>query len=208
MPVRFKLLAAVSAAVCSLLVASVSASASEVVFITRATESHAVFVSDSNGVTTQIEILSVEHIGVSKGAPVDDKRTLIFVTSTNDISGQQDFLFGFTFDTASVSPNLQSASWGPETVNVTSFGFNCCTPQPITLTASWSANGAAQHDHMLNFFCPPGTCFGMFNLVGTSQPANVSFSASGFVDGVDLSQLSWTQTVGTIDQGTGVGVFG
>jgi hypothetical protein len=78
----------------------------------------------------------------------------------------------------------------------------------VNLGVIWTPSAATVHNHMLNFFCPPGVCFGMFNLVGDSRAATATLTASGFVDGIDLSQAVFSGTSAVIQTGTGVGVFG
>jgi|SRR5579859_2859527 len=196
------------AVLCAVILGPVTASASDVVFIDRAAEADATFTSDANGVTTQLEVVTTSITGIDKSSPFEFDSSLVFVTLTNDASGlQTDSLSGFLAVGPSIAPDLQGASFGPTSVPLES-NFGCCNPQPINLGVVWSASGAAQHDHMLNFFCPPGVCFGMFDIVGTSQPSTATIAVSGLVDGIDFGQLAFTQTAAVVQEGTGVGVFG
>ena len=192
---------------CGLVVGPLTASASEVVFVSKATEADAAFTSDSNGVTTAIEVISTTIIEMQKGAPVRIDNTMIFVTITDDGTGQQlDFLAGRALTGPSVASDIRGATFGPASIDLES-NFLGGAPQTINLGVVWSPSGAVQHDHMLNFFCPPGVCFGMFNIVGTNQPATATLTVSGTVDGLDLSLASFAETSAHIQRTTGVGVF-
>lgn len=202
-----KWVAVVVAVVAALIVAPVTASASEVVFIDRASEADATFTAVSNGVTVQIEVVATTITGISKGAPAQFTRTLVFASLT-DLTGQQiDFLSGSPFVGPTIAPNLNGATFGPTSVDLQSF-FGCCTAQTVNLGVVWTPVAATVHSHMVNFFCPPGVCFGMFNLVGDSRPATATLTASGLVDGIDLSQAIFTATSAVMQTSTGVGVFG
>ena len=200
-----RLLAALSICAGTLVAGQLPVGATGAPLIYHGVEVGAFLVSDQNGVTTELRISSSDY---TYSTGVELAGTYVSVTLTDDASGQQiDFLDNFISSTAIFAPNLQSVTLAPTAFDLQSYN-SCCEPQTITVGATWTATGNADHRTVVSRFCgPPQPCFGMYNQVVTSRQATVAVTISGTVDGVDLSQLVWNADAG-INSRTGVYLVG
>jgi hypothetical protein len=184
--VRLKLLAVLCIAAGAMVVGPLPVDAGGPPLVYHGSDANTSFISDQNGITTQIIVSSSDYT-YSTGA--ENQGTYVSVTLTDDGSGQQiDFLDNFVQTSANFAPNFQTATVAPTSFDLQSYTFG--GTQTITVGAVWTAAGTAQHFTVVSHFCgPPQPCFGIYDQIVTTHLATIALSMNGVVDGVDLSQL-------------------
>jgi len=189
-----KSMAVLSVAAATCLIGSLPVEAAGQPLIYHGNEANASFVSDANGVTVMVHLSSSDYT-YSTGAELQG--TGVAITLTDEVTGQElDRLDGFVATSASFAANLHSATLDATSLELQS-STSCCAAQTISVSAVWTATGPPDHFTMVSHFCgPPQPCFGIYNVSVTTRDATIAMTIGGMADGIDLSQLVWTNSAG------------